>query len=104
VKVFSTFVSCEGQFFTVNFLPEALEDSEAGEELAVAPPFEIKMRLAFSLHHRFVGNYRQKPTRNPHFMSKESQVHYLSSFYIISTLRRGLSEQPLNPHPPSHSP
>jgi len=55
------FVSFQGRYYSKLRLKGVVGDVEAGEKFAVAFPFEITMKLAFSLHH-FVQNYRQKPT------------------------------------------
>jgi len=43
------FASYEGQCY-VKLRLKAVEDPEVGEKLAVAFPFEIRVRLAFSLN------------------------------------------------------
>lgn len=47
--------------FLGKLLSKAVEDIEAGDKLAIASLFEIKVGVTFSLH-KFVRNYRWKPT------------------------------------------
>lgn len=68
---------CEGQSYG-ELRSRAAKGSEAGEKLAVAFPFEIKMKLAFSLH-QFVRNYVKKATRK-----FAPLIQRNSKFFLIS--------------------